>query len=547
MFGNNIQSIIDMFVSGDLDSDSVAPRLGEIGQRLAESEKWSPYCEKIKDDDKRGLTAIMLHNQETLFNQSPGYKQHRQIQEMQKQLNQLTEVTTTSDIATIDRVSFPIIRALAPNFIANDLVAVQPMLGPTSPIVYMRSVYTNSKGVGETEDHLDQDLEGKDPTEVPDPWYGSHYVNNEVIAVAAAAAQTHTAGWTPIRPGSLTVLYKDGTNDTVVLAKDDGNGNLTGNALTGNANTVNYESGALAFTLATAATADDKLWVSYEYNSEMVDGQVPEIDIQLNTSQVTAEEHKLRVRWSVESQQNLYNLYGMSAEVEFGAMVANDLKRQTDRRILDHVQGAARAQGTRWDGQLPQGVSWIDHKQEFEDVVTAASLNILHKTKQSEGNWIVMGTNVAKIVHTLPAFTKSGPTGVKGARETGTLGGSFRCFVDPHRRNYPTNEKTDANVPSAVYGRDSYTVGLKSGNLMEAGVVFAPYIALYMTPTTTLDDFISRKGFSTQFAIQTIDGDYYSNGYIDMPGRNVTGYPANDPNRGDAAAATDAPLSPDLS
>ena len=474
----------------EADPDDFKDRVAEVGAILAEH-KWNDYCESIEDPWLRGVTAICLENQDIMFQDTPGY----QVQKAIRELQDLNELTTTSNIATIDTIANPVIRAAVPNFIANDLVSVQPMLNKTSMVVFMKAVYGDTKGDVQ---------EGIDPTDYPSAWMGSSRVENEELfsvldTNSQDATLTGTLSWTKVRPGSVMIVVTEGTSSYMV--RDDGDGKLVVPAAgfgAANLQTINYDTGEIQIELD--ANPADNIVVSvvatYEYNNEAT-SNIPQMDLQLNSSPVTAEPYKMRVRWSVESAQHLMSMFGMSAEVEFGGYVANELKSQTDRRIIHEIETRATARPTEWDANPEDGVPYVQHKLEFADVLVEASYNILDATKSAEGNWVLMGTGIGHIVDTLPGFVGNGVSGVKGARETGMLNGKWRCFVDPYRE--------DANT---------YTVGYKSGNLMEAGIIFAPWIPLYMTPTTTLDDFLSRKGFQTQFAVKYVDGDYYSKGRI---------------------------------
>jgi hypothetical protein len=465
------------------DSEELVGGVTELGLLLAEH-KFADECGSIEDEWQKATTAILMENQERMFMEHPGYQVSRAIAELQEKAN-LNEATTTQNISTIDRLAGPIIRATSPNFIVNELASTQPLLGPTSMVAYMKATYSNSKGAA---------VAGQDPTMNPDEWYGSQHVDGELVIAGdgSTVAVNVNVAWTPVREATMTLSYTVGA--VAYTARDDGAGALAGTEIT--TASINYNTGNLIITFATAPDNATNVTVTYDFNSEANDTR-PEMDLDLITSPVTAEDHSIRVRWSVQSAQQLISLYGSSAEVEFGTYVSNELKSQIDRRVLGEIDRIASATATTFDRTPDSGVAYADHKLEFLDVLTEGSYNIMNATKSVEGNWIVMGTSVANIVDTLPGFVGNGGMRGKGARETGTLQGKWRCFVDPYRSN-----------------QASYTIGHKSGNLMEAGLLFCPYVLMYMTPTTTLDDFLSRKGFMTQFAVKTIDGNYYSLGTV---------------------------------
>jgi len=58
--------------------------------------------------------------------------------------NASASAVSTGNIATLNKVILPIIRRVLPNVIANEIVGVQPMPGPTAQIMTMRYTYGNT-------------------------------------------------------------------------------------------------------------------------------------------------------------------------------------------------------------------------------------------------------------------------------------------------------------------------------------------------------------------------------------------------------------------
>jgi len=55
-------------------------------------------------------------------------------------------MTDTGDIAQFKRISIPLVRRIYPQLIANKVVSVQPLLGPTGLVYYLRFRYSSNKG-----------------------------------------------------------------------------------------------------------------------------------------------------------------------------------------------------------------------------------------------------------------------------------------------------------------------------------------------------------------------------------------------------------------
>ncbi len=80
--------------------------------------------ENINDKYTRSCTAVLLENQR-LINESS---------------------TDTGDVAQFKRISIPLVRRIYPQLIANKVVSVQPLLGPTGLVYYLRFRYGSNKG-----------------------------------------------------------------------------------------------------------------------------------------------------------------------------------------------------------------------------------------------------------------------------------------------------------------------------------------------------------------------------------------------------------------
>ena len=78
----------------------------------------------IEDPFVRSATAVLLENQR-LINETS---------------------TDTSDVAQFKRISIPLVRRIYPQLIANKIVSVQPLLGPTGLVYYLRFRYSSNKG-----------------------------------------------------------------------------------------------------------------------------------------------------------------------------------------------------------------------------------------------------------------------------------------------------------------------------------------------------------------------------------------------------------------
>jgi len=88
--------------------------------------KWSDYCEGLPRWDKN-ILATLLENE----------AQH---------IAGLDEDTRSSAIGSFEKFIFPMIRAVWPNLVSQELVSVQPMEGPISMLFFLDFTAGTAKG-----------------------------------------------------------------------------------------------------------------------------------------------------------------------------------------------------------------------------------------------------------------------------------------------------------------------------------------------------------------------------------------------------------------
>ena len=405
----------------------------------------------------------------------------------------IEETVRALNVGNFDRFAFPLIRAVFPNLIAQEIVSVQPMDGPVGLIFFFDLIYGTNKGSIQAGQPVFSSLTGHPGNDS----YASPEVREEALGVGngVAAQFPGTLDFTPILRGSLSVT--DGSQ----VAQDDGNGALIGDVDPAGVNTIDYITGAIDVTLAAAPATGDQITMNYEFDNE-ANSQVPEIDFQLTSAPVTAKVWKLRTRYSLEAAQNLRSLHGLSAETELVVGLAQDLRFEIDRTIIREVNSFAQADAVSWPLTPPAGVSFTEHKLSFIDVLIRGSNNIFQLVRRGNPNWCVCGLRVSDVIESLPGFKPSAqmaaPVGVVYA---GDLNGRWRIFKDPY------------NIDNSADQRN-FLLGYKGSTFLETGYVYAPYIPFYTTPTVILDDFIGRKGMATQWGKRKVNGRFYARGTL---------------------------------
>jgi hypothetical protein len=246
---------------------------------------------------------------------------------------------------------------------------------------------------------------------------------------------------------------------------------------------------------------------TYNYSIEL-NPNAQQLDFEVVSSPIYAQERKLRGRWSTEAAQALEALHKVNAENVVSTAIANQLQWEIDREIIEDLRRQAGAGLVIWDATIPSNahISFTEHKLSFFDAITTASNFIYRATNRVKANWILCGIQAANILETLPMFSSSSENKaeVDGVSQLGKLG-RYKVYVDPH---YPINEAL---------------MGYKGNDFVRTGYIFAPWILLYSTPLVVLDDFVARKGFSSQYGKKVVNSKFYAKIRIDNYKANFGG------------------------
>lgn len=436
---------------------------------LWEAIGWKEFVEHMPSH-KQAIAAILLENARRMF-------------------GSMNETTRTTSLGTFDKWIFPVIANMAENDVIDQLVALQPMAGPVSQIVYLDIITSKRKGRTPQGAPVWRALQGA----VDRDDDASEQITDEPTSNTPAgnALASTTLEWTPVRPGTVQLTIGD------VTSIDDGNGSFiaatgAGTAISGGS--INYVTGVIS-SVTTAGLDGGAVTITYQYNSEAnLNNQ--EFEIKLSSTPVTAQVNKLKATWSEEADQNLTAMYNIRAESVLINALTNALQYQKHRQVIFDLRQRADAGFVVWDAVAPSGVNYQTHKFSFVDAVETASNFIFGATNMAVGNWLLTGLQGATVVSTLPHFVpRNNRTQMQGVTYIGDLGNK-RVFADPH---YPTNE---------------WLVGYKGDQFLTTGYVLAEYQKLYTTPDIMLPNFVHQRGFATSFAKKMVNSKFYARGLI---------------------------------
>jgi hypothetical protein len=457
-----------------------------LNEAVTCEQKWNRKCADgslylgdIRNRDERRTAAVLLENQ-LLADQSSLF---------------MEQSTDTGDIAQFKRISIPLVRRIYPQLIANKIVSVQPLLGPTGLVYYLRFRYASNKGAtrGATQagfpndDALSlQQLASGDAN--LDIWYSHQFISSETQSNAGGGtALQYTLEKTPVLAGTITgSIYDGGVLVYTFVVSQAGTFTFTSvgsPSPTVSAGAINLVTGVMTLTWSADPGANSVV-VNYEYNLE---GQqdLPEVNLVVESEDVVAITRKLKAVWTMEAQQDIRSQHNLDAEAELTAILAQEINLEIDREVLTDLRNNA---GTvaAWDFNTALGDT-IKEKYEALYVKLVELSAVIHrKTLRGGANWIVTSPEVASIFETAtagyaPTMSDTFTTSL-GIQYVGTINSKWRLYKDPL---FPTNQ---------------ILCGYKGDSYMDSGYFYMPYVPLTQTPVVLgPDDFVPRKGIMTRY------------------------------------------------
>lgn len=252
--------------------------------------------------------------------------------------------------------------------------------------------------------------------------------------------------------------------------------------------------------------------------------RIPEVDIKIESTSVTAVTRKLRARWSPEMAQDLTAFYSIDVEVELTNILSEMITLDIDREILNDLLTQANAANYYWSrapGRIvnkntgaealqsstlaPGPMAFVNIQEWYQtllETITDAANTIHTKTLRGSANFIVTSPDVCTILEHLTAYKMAYKVDSDGqvrdsmtigAEAVGSLNNRYTVYKDPY------------------FPRNKILVGLKGNTFLESGYIYAPYVPLILTPVVyAQEDFTPRKGVMTRYGKKMVRSDFYA-------------------------------------
>lgn len=424
----NREQLQEMFGNGMMPSFLV-----ENDQRRA---RWAHLTEGL-DDYKRLALETMLDS---------------------AQMWLMTEGTTdTTNVQAFTTYGFPLIRRVLPNLIANELVSVQPIPMPTAMIFYLDFKYGKTRAGVQAGDIIGAPAAGGGYKF--SPYYAGGMVRGLLLTDDAdEGANTFTIA-TDI-PGGAEMLPMD--PDSVVVYKD--------GVIYHDFAVTNPETGAITVTIA-VGQGGGAITIDYHV-AGTAEGEeiISTLNLDMTSESVTAETKKLRADWTLEAQQDLFAYHGLNAESELLAVLADEIRREIDRLIINDLLRFASAGTVTWQSQMPTGYkgSEREYRTTLWDAIIDAN-TLIYKKRYRNATWILADPDTCSRLEKLDGFKDltqdewSGNAGM-GVERFGIIRNRFTVYKDPWM------------TPNTML------LGYRGTTMFETGYIYAPYVPLYTTP-----------------------------------------------------------------
>ena len=423
-------------------------------------EKWAPLlnCEgldPIKDSHRRGVTAILLENQERALREERGF------------LSESPTMATgtggfgggtygtaaaAGPVAGFDPVLISLIRRSMPQLLAYDICGVQPMTGPTGLIFAMRTRYGTNRTTG-TEGFFNEPDSRFSGQDSDGSLLASDYTAQASVGIATTAAQTGS------NPGLL--------NDASPGAYNVGQ--------------------AMATTDAEALGDSGQLFNEMNFSIEKVT--------------VAAKSRALKAEYSLELAQDLKAVHGLDAEAELANILSTEILAEINREVVRTVYQIAEAGAQAntatagiFDLDVDSNGRWSVEK--FKGLLFQLERDanaIAQRTRRGKGNIIVCSADVASaltmagVLDYTPALNVNLNVDDTGSTFAGVINGKYKVYIDPY----------SANISAQQY----YVIGFKGASPYDAGLFYCPYVPLQMVRAVGQDTFQPKIGFKTRYGM----------------------------------------------
>lgn len=374
-----------------------------------------------------------------------------------------------------------------PNQVAHLLTDIQPLTQQTGQIFIIKPKYSQTAGGVTKGQEVFKNMS--------DGTYASEKMT--VTLGTGNGALTNFVGslQAPVKRDGTVIIKRAGNK----VASDNGVGAIVGTdgaaTITG---TINYDTGALVVTWS-AAPASGAVTVEFLADSEINVSLIRELEIALDMVPVRAQEHPLKVKWSITAQLAAQAHLGIDIGDTLTDLAAQFVRVERDKLVIDAISNSAVADtvldyNAAQNNNIPK---WQTY-QEIELKLNAGESNIQTANGNRGGvSWIVGGQNACNIWRTVRGFQADTPKNPIGAHKIGTL------------------RDGDVDVIKAPFlDTNKYVIGFKGYMPGDSAMILAEWIPMYFTPVFNSPNLQGERGLMSLYDLFINNSAYYRSGTI---------------------------------
>jgi hypothetical protein len=430
----------------------------------------------IKNEHLARTTAILLENYMSHLKSDSALIAEDQIQ--------------SGSFSGVNLALLGLIRRTIPALVGSELVGIQAMPTPTSPLFYMSwrkgaSDGTENVGLPKGGSQSGDELfgyPGSASSQIgqADPYFTSSLIRNQVVTASVANNGTYTIAstyWAPILSYSLKVYGLDSNNEVV--------GSVWLNEATPGSSSVSSSNGQLSVTLNTSgsftrptitvatgagavAAGIVKIIASWEYKQE-ANTVAPELNVQIDEFNIKLVRRMLRGRFTLDSITDAKAYHGIALENELMEIMKLELMNEINREIITDLRSMAAISGSiDYTSAAINNVvgNYDDMHKLLLDKINGLSAEILNQSRLGRGNFIVGNPVTLAFLDRVSGFVGAGASfDGKGLTFAGQVGKRLNFYFDPQ---FPQNE---------------LLIGYKGSSALDTGYIHAPYLPITSTPT----------------------------------------------------------------
>ncbi len=424
----------------------------------------------------------------------------------------IAEGTIAADVAQFTPFLMPMLRKVYPALVANELLGVQPLSGPTGFIYSLTNRLVGSANNGLTKPGTNEGLNGPS-------MYNKTNAATQILLVDAFTAAD--LGKTIIVGGiTATVVYGEPAAHGA-LGSNYPAGQIVGNSVGGAevgaqdgtsfgilvelpANTYYGRTGVIVpasggdvtgTATATAVIASftglaawDKILPNYSgsyvtANGEtrgVVGNEMNEVGIAVERTQVEAKTRKLRAEYTIEMYQDLKAMHGVLADQELMSLMGYEIKAETDREVVDFVNSRAGIEGDffmdgSYDGTvgtpaISSGRWEIERYRALAIKIADMSRNIGRLNKRGAANKLLVSPKVLTALEAMGSFTTAPIDTTVSTQNLNPVAGRFDNKYNVIVDNYADN--------------GDYVTAIYKGSNQDSLGVYAPYTPVQIQKVT---------------------------------------------------------------